>query len=254
MIRRTPRVALPLILLAAGGGLVAPRAAQAQIRGNPDFLFRRPAATLSLRLGYARPSENSDVFDQLRSQFTLDRGAFSGVALAADLSVRAAERFDVVLGIGFSRVTKGSKYRNWVDLDDLPIEQTTFLSRLPLSAGVKYYFKDRGRSIGRFAWIPEEWTPYVGAAAGMTHYRLEQLGDFVDVQSLDIYYDALASDGWAPAASILAGVDRSLGPRVALRAEARYSWGSTDLDFDFGGFEPIDLGGLDASIGLAFRF
>ncbi|HEX9886559.1 MAG TPA: hypothetical protein VGA70_08730 [Longimicrobiales bacterium] len=244
--RSVALLALPAAALAFGAG-----AGEAQQR--PDFLFRQPAATLSVRAGYAMPSENGEIFDFVRSELTLGEGDFGGFVVAGDLSVRVTERVDLLIGAGFSQVEKDSEFREWVDLDDRPIEQNTLLSRLPVTIGAKVYFKDRGRSIGRFAWIPADWVPYVGAAGGWTRFHFEQAGDFVDFETLDVFPYTYVSEGWASTWAVLSGIDWSLNPRVALRAEARYLWSSGDLGVDFENFDPIDLGGLDASVGFAFR-
>jgi hypothetical protein len=253
--------ALRLLPVAAGVGaflcvLAAPARAQ-----QPDFLFRRPWVTLGVSAGYAMPAANSDVFDFTREQFYLlgtrqpvARSDFRSLALQGELTVRATERLDVALDFGWAKDETQSEFQEYIGTDGLPISQTTRFSRVPLTAGVKYYLRDRGRSLGRFAWVPTRWAPYVGAAAGVVHYTFEQQGEFVDYQTLDIFQDFYQSQGWAPTAHVLAGAELTVLPRVALTAEGRYAWAKSELGRDFVDFDDIDLAGFQATAGISFRF
>ncbi len=60
------------------------------------------------------------------------------------------------------------------------------------------YLADPGRSIGRFAWIPNRFAPYVGAGGGAMWYRFRQEGDFIDFDTLKVFPDTFDSDGWTP--------------------------------------------------------
>jgi hypothetical protein len=85
-------------------------------------------------------------------------------------------------------------------------------------------------------------------------YRFRQEGEFVDFQTLDIFRDQLDSTGWAPAVLGMAGADFALTPRLALTADARYTWARADLGVAFDQFDPIDLSGLAATLGFSIRF
>jgi hypothetical protein len=50
------------------------------------------------------------------------------------------------------------------------------------------------------------------------------------------------------------GADWSLGPQFFLTGEARYAWASADMSGDFGRYDPVDLSGLQATVGLSVRF
>jgi hypothetical protein len=113
---------------------------------------------------------------------------------------------------------------------------------------------DRGRSVGRFAWIPEAWTPFVGAGAGWVFYRFERDGEFIDYETLNIYRDRFISDGSAPTIHVYGGADWSLSPMVFLTAEGRYAWARADMGVDFVGFDPMDLSGFQVATGISIRF
>jgi len=209
---------------------------------------------LTLRGGFLHASAGSDIFAFTTEQLTVGRRDFSGPMVGADLAFRILPRVDLAFGAAYSGATIESEFRDWVGDDGLPIEQTTRFERVPLTASAKLYLVPRGRSIGSFAWVPARVAPYVGAGAGGMWYRFQQDGEFVDFQTDDIFVDQLTTSGWAPTAHAMAGIDHSLTTRVALTGEARYTWGSAPAGDAFDQFDPIDLGGFAASIGITLRF
>jgi len=246
--------------LALGGLLLLPEPVLAQAQGD-GFLFGRPRVALGFQLGLAAPLLGGDVFADTRDLLTLERSDFLTVAVGGELAVRLTERLDVALGVQYSGSEAPSEYHHWVGTDDLPIRQVTRFVRIPTTVSAKLYLMDRGRTLSRFAWVPAPWSPYLGAGGGAMWWRLEQTGEFVNFETLDILPGLIEDEGFAPTAHVLAGVMFSLGARVALNGEARYVWGSAEPDPDvfgcsaeFGCFEEIDLSGLQATVGLAIRF
>lgn len=231
-----------------GGGVTAQEA---------DFLFKTPRASFGIYGGYAVASAGSGIFDETREMLTVDRSDFDSGLLGVQLGIRATERVEVSLRAGVARSETRSEYRDFVDLDNLPIEQSTVFRRVPVTANVKYYFDDRGRSVGRFAWIPRAVVPYVGVGGGWTWYRFEQTGDWIDFTDDEwpIRRDTFLSDGAAPTARVLGGVDVSLGPRWFLTGEGGYTWASAPMDRGFDdSFGDIDLGGFQVTVGVSARF
>lgn len=237
--------------LAVAGAFVLPLTGSAQQKA--DFLFGQPRVTLGVHGGYAMVA-GSDVFEFSEEILTLDHGDFHSPLLGAALGVRATERLDITLDVGFARSEVRSEYWDWVDLDDLPIEQTTTFKRVPVTLGAKFYLWDRGRSISRFAWVPAAWAPYVGGGGGVTHYTFRQEGDWVDYETRDIVYDVLESEGTATTGFLRGGADVSLSPRFVFNVDGRYMWAHGGMERDFTGFDDIDLGGFNATVGFAVRF
>ena len=241
--------ATAVALLVAGAA--SPSTAVAQ--DDPDFLFGAPRMTVSLEGGYAVPFAGSDVFDLVRKDLTLETSDFSSPTLGLEMAYRLNERFDLAVDFAYTGSESHSEFREWVDMNDLPIKQVTRFKRLPLTLSLRTYLWDRGRSVGRFAWIPRDWTPYVGIGGGVVWWKFAQEGDFVDFETLEIFTDHFTSSGAAGTVHALAGVEMSLGPRFALTAEGRYSWAEAEMDRDFVGFEPIDLSGLRLTVGVTAR-
>ncbi|HTE48082.1 MAG TPA: hypothetical protein VK636_22755 [Gemmatimonadaceae bacterium] len=230
-----------------------PMAARAQDAGA-GFLFEPPLGSLTIRGGWALARAHSDLFSFTTSQLSLNRGDFSSPSLGADLDFRILPRTSVVISAELSGMDKKSDFRGFIDNNDLPIEQTTSFRRIPVTLGVKQYLTSTGRSIGKFAWIPTRFAPYVGVAGGMMYYRFRQSGDFIDFNTTSVFPDTYMSDGWALTTHAMAGVDYSLGARFALTTEARYLWSSAELSNDFSGFHALDLSGLSTTVGFSVRF
>jgi hypothetical protein len=226
----------------------APAAAQ------DGFLFDQPMVTVTVRGGFNAARANSDVFDFFTDELTLERGDFSGMTFAGDLGLRLSPYADLVLGISRTSTSQRSEFLDWVDLDNLPIEQTTSLKHVPITATLKVYPLARGRSIGANAWIPARLTPFIGAGGGALRYELTQDGDFVDFETLEIFTDRFSSEGWTETLHVLAGSDYWFTPRLGVSAEGRYTWASAPLERDFRRFDDIDLSGFQATVGLSMRF
>ncbi len=231
--------------------VAAPAAARAQGEG---FLFVDPRYTLSVFGGFAAASAGSDVFDFSIDELTLERGDFSGLDFGADMGFRLTPRMDLVLGFSRSGSSTKSEFRDWVDSEDQPIEQVTKFVRVPLSASLRYHFTPRGRTIGSFAWIPSQFVPWVGLGAGMMSYKFEQVGDFVDFETDEIFFDRFTSKGWAPMLQGSVGGGWSLSPRWMLNGELRYVYASATPEGGFEGFDRVDLSGLSTSVGIGLRF
>ena len=243
-------------LLFASLGSPATRGLAAQ--QSPGFLFDTPRAALGVRIGFHLPRAGGgngaqSLWDLTRENLTVETSDLGGIYFAGDLSIRLSERFDVTLSAGHSVSQTPSEFRDWVDVDDNPIEQTTEFTTTPATIGVKAYLFDRGRSVGRFAWIPRTWNPYAGIAAGFVWYRFEQRGDFVDFETLDVFRDNFRSRGRARTITFAGGLERSLGRRLQLTGEARYGLGSAPLGHPFVGFPDLDLAGFEFTIGIGFR-
>lgn len=239
-----------LALCAAAAPLLmaAPAAAQ------EGYMFGMPRASVSVHLGLARPVAEGEIFNFMTDQLTLDRDDFASATFGVDFGMRVHPQVDVLLGLGVAQSSQDSEFRDFVEDNDAAIRQTTELMRLPVTAGLKLHLLPRGRSLGRYAFIPARFSPYVGGGAGVMWYRLEQEGDFVDFETLDIFTDHFQSDGATLTAHAFGGGDVWLTSKLAFNAEARYSWAEADLNDSFSDFERIDLSGWQVTAGITLRY
>ena len=228
-------------------------AARAQDMGN-GFLFGAPSGSVAVRGGWAVARAGSDLFSFTTDQLTLKRGDFSSPSGDFDLAFNVTPQTQIVASVSAAIRSKRSEFRHFIDNNDLPIEQTTNFVRVPITIGVRRYLTSTGRSIGKFAWIPSRFAPYVGAAGGVMYYRFRQSGDFVDFKTMDVFASQYESDGWSATANVQTGLDYSISARFALTGEARYVWAKAPLSQDFSGFQSLDLSGFSTSIGVAVRY
>ena len=257
------------LLVAALFAVVPPEDAVAQ--GGPGFLFKEPVVSVGLRMGYAMPNEGSDRFAHTREQLTIENSDFASAYSGGELSVRVSSRVDIALGVGHTRSITPSEFRCCLDLDSLAIEQTTEFTTTPVTLSAKYYLTDRGRSIGRFAWVPAVVSPFVGGGVGLTFYRFDQTGAWIDFTAedgewldhtnlpddarLDIFDDRFDSDGSGKQFHLLAGLDFSINKNLYLTGEGRYLWADAGINERFfEGFEDVDLSGFQFTVGISARF
>lgn len=240
--------------LGAALGPVAPAVA-AQDRG---FLLQAPRMSLAVKAGWGLPraggSGPESLWQFTREQLTVETRDFAGFTVGGELGVRLTDRLGLTVAAVRTSAETQSEFRDWVGEDDLPIAQSTRFSTTPLTFGIKAYLWNRGRSVGRFAWVPRRWNPYLGVAGGVVWYEFRQRGEFVDYETEDIFDDLFLSKDRAPTVHLIGGADVTLRSRVVLTGEARYAFASAPLDSDFVGFSDLDLAGLQVTAGIALRF
>jgi hypothetical protein len=229
-------------------------------QGSGDgYLFGEPVARFNLRLGYARASANSEVFQQTTDLLSLSKGDFSGPTVGGELAFRLSPQVDLSFVADYAGVNRSSHYRDFVETIspgvDRNIDQTTTFQRVPVTPNVRAYLVPRGRSIGALAWIPSRLVPWVGAGGGVMWYRFRQEGDFVDFSNNNsISRLQVESSGWTPALQGMGGIDLTITPRIALTGDARYTWAKAKLGQDFDpAFDRLDLSGVSMTLGLTFR-
>jgi len=241
-----------LAVMLAGSTVAAPDALSAQ--GGDGFLFREPRVTLKFESGYGWQRASSDLYEQVITDHTLGRRDFDNPYIGGELALRLTDRVDLAFAAGWQGGAVQSEYREFIGDDGLPIVQTTSLQQVPVVASLKFYPVGRGRQIGRFAWIPRAVSPFLGGGIGFVSYDFEQEGEFIDFNTGDIYNDRVQSEGTGFLARAQAGLAISLGKQFEFTVEGRYNWADDPLDGGYGGFQPIDLDGLQVIGGLAVRF
>lgn len=241
-------------------GLALPAAGAPTLtaQSGEGFLLGVPRVTLTFMAGYVQPraasgGDTQSLWDLTRKELTVDTRDLGGTLIGGQFAVRTSERVDLTLAATYNNSETRSEFRHWADMDDLPIEQTTTFVTVPVTVGFKAYLLDRGRSFGRYAFVPRKWNAYAGLAGGLVYYRFEQRGDFVDFETLDIFDDEFLSQARAPTVHFLGGLDVSVNNRVVLNAEGRYALGTAPLDSDFVGFPDLDLAGFQFTVGLSVR-
>ena len=224
----------------------------------PDFMLERPRVTLGLRGNWVFASAGSDIYDFVTELLTIEKSSFNTPAIGGEVSLSITPRLDVSVGIEHSNESIDSEYRDQVerlpDGSTAPILQSTSLKHSNLYGSARFALRPRGRQISRLAWIPSSFVPYVGAGVGISKYRFQQDGDFVNFVNNQIFADFYKSEGWTPSFHVLGGTDIHVYKRVFASLEGRYMWADAPLHRKFVGFDPIDLGGFRFGAGLNFVF
>ena len=221
---------------------------------KPDFLFGRPRGSVGFRGNWLFARADSDWYAFVSDQLTLGQKDFNAPGFAVDVSLPISRRAETVIGFDFNQAKTESEYRDFVDNNRLPINQTTRLQTLGITGSLKLALLERGLEVSRLAWVPRHVVPYVGAGGGVLHYDLEQFGDFVDFQDLSVFPSTFTSGGWSPTAHAFAGVDVLVLKRVYVTFDARYQWSRASLSSTWVDFEPIDLAGFKLAAGARLLF
>jgi hypothetical protein len=217
-------------------------------------LLGRPRSTVGFRGSWFFARADSELFDFIRDQLTVDGRDFNAPGVVLEYAGSLTSRLELVGGIEVARAGVASEYRNFVDNNRLPIEQQTTLATARLTASVRAHLTSRGREVSQLAWIPARATPYVGAGGGVQRYDLRQSGDFVDAVTFNVFTDAFRAVGWVPTAHVFGGLNVRLLRSLYLATEGRYSWASAELSDDFVDFDPLDLTGFQLTGGINVVF
>ena len=238
-------------IVAVLGILASPLAAQSE--RERGYLFREPPVAITLHGGWALPVAGGDLWAFNFDELTLGRRDFAALEQGGDMAFRLSPRLDLVVSYSRHDASSRSEMRDWVDENGLPIVQTTRLIRRPLGAGVRYHLRPRGTSLGRFAWVPARFVPFVGASVGRMAYSLDQAGDFVDAETAEIFTDRYRASGRSAYAQASVGAAWTVLPSLALTGEMRYLRASADGNPSFVGFDKLDLSGFSTSLGVTLR-
>ena len=138
----------------------------------PDFMFARPRVAFAVRGNWIFASAGSDIYDFVTDILTIERSSFNAPAISGEISFNINPRFDVSLGLEYSKQSIDSEYRDQVEQlpngTMIPIVQTTSLKHSNFYVSARFALLPRGRRISQFAWIPSSFVPYVGASAGIS--------------------------------------------------------------------------------------
>jgi hypothetical protein len=219
-----------------------------------DFLFSRPRGEVAVRVGWNVARARSDWYSFVTDQLTLGRRDFDAIDVGADVGVWLGGRSTLIFGVDVTNASAPSEYRRLVDNERQPITQTTRLVGVHSTAGLKYALTSRGRAIGRLVWIPRRVVPYVAAGGGVAFYRLRQSGDFVDFADRSIFPASFESQGWSPAVYVGGGADVQVGRRLQVTGDVRFRHARARLDQTWVDFEPLDLSGIRAMVGVNWPF
>ena len=219
-----------------------------------DFLLGQPKGFFGVHTGIFFPQADSDVFDMIMTELTLEKSDFRSWDFGFDFGFDLYEKVDLIFHYDYAKESANSEFRDYVDEQGLPITQDSSLSQSSITAGIKYSLMPPGRQLGEYAWVPSRFVPFVEGGIGASYYTFEQNGFFVDSTTLEIFHASLKSSGWTEMIYLGGGTDIYLLKNIYLTLDLRYSWASQGMDEDFLGFDDIDLDGFRVTAGIYWHF
>lgn len=214
-----------------------------------------PENSFQFRLGGFFPQGSGQVWDDNERVFTLDRSDFNDGVLGFSYVAPINNHFEIGFNLDYYDATVRSAERDFLDEDGFPILHDTRLRLLP--ATVDFRLLPAGRygvrgSRGQRRVIHP--VPYLGAGGGFEFWRYEEVGDFVDPDTLEIFFDRGVDSGTTMEAHAVAGLELPVGPAWSILLEGRYSWASVTLGGSLSGLGDLELDGASAYVGAAFHF
>ena len=234
-------LAISLLAVAATGPtLAAPR-------GGRDN-------AVEFRVGAFFPGGGGEFWNDTQGVFSLEMNELDDVTLGFSYVRSFTNVVELGVNVDFYDGVALSDYKDFVDEVGLPILHDTRLTMMPTTVDVRVlpggrYKARRGRAVNKPAF-------YLGAGAGLNHWRYEEFGDFIDFDDpqMSIYYDEFEDSGTALELHAMAGLELPVARQFNLVFEGRYSWADDELSEDFAGLGEIVLDGWSFNFGGAFRF
>jgi hypothetical protein len=206
--------------------------------------------TLNFSLGYftVRGEDarvERDILNEERNFLLFDVSDFNGASVGGEWLVPLGNYFEGAAGVGFTRRTVPSVYRELVDSDGTEIDQDLRLRIVPVA------FTFRVLPMGQSSGVQ----PYFGAGIGIFNWRYSESGEFVDPAGV-IFREQYVASG-SQAGPIALGGIRFAGDTISSGFEVRYQGADAELGSRFAGpiAEPrIDLGGWTYQFTMGIRF
>ena len=232
MRRTMMTVAAMATILAAG-----PAAAQWNLGGRVD-----------IRVGALDHASGGSYWTDTGQYLTGGATDLDDGTVAVDLYRRSAPRSGWMLTVGAFSGETDRAYRDWVLASGAPVVHTARLEEWHLA--VAYVVELAGET------APV--VPYVGAGIGLYGWELTETGTFLDFGASppEPFVGRYRADGTELGWQALAGLEVRLGLAWSLLAELRYHAADAELGSGFTGTvaQDLDLGGTEASVGVAWRW
>lgn len=205
------------------------------------------ADDITLKLGGYVPSAKSDIWDANELETNFKKSDMVGFYIAGEADLFLGHLFNISFELGYYRDDALAEDVDFVWEDGSPIIHTIYLRIIPLEGSLKLLPLGRNRKI----------IPYVGAGIGIYFWDYQEFGDFVINRYTDpqIITALFQSTGQDLGTHFMFGLMFPFGYHYTFNAEIKYIKLNGKLGRDFDpSFEPIDLGGVQATIGFSYWF
>jgi hypothetical protein len=202
------------------------------------------AISLHLRLGRFAPRITSALWDENSFTFTASASDFNALTVGVEAGTSLAEIVDLVIGVETSSRTVFSMYRDFVRDDGTEIVQNLSLRMTPLTVGLRLLPAGREHRV----------QPYVGGGGAFYSYEYTEEGEFVELDTSDIFVDLFVDRGVAYGGYVCAGAELVLSESIAAFGEYRRHWTQGEHGGDFEGYGRFDLTANQVIFGVGTRF
>ncbi len=210
---------------------------------------RNPGDTGSVRfgLGLFAPQADSSYWDEKFAVWTGDGEDFQDLIWRVDGIWMFSPTMGLQFGTSWYSGATSQSYRDWTDADGRAVTHSTQLETWDLTTA--FVFKPASGSMVR---------PYFGIGGGLTSWRLEEYGDFIDFGASGpppIVTTGYTDSGTTFMAFALVGLEIYTRGPVSFFFEGRWKYAEASLGGDFGYLQQrLDLSGGELSGGIAFNF
>ncbi len=251
---RTLRLFLVLLALLPAAAVQASEAAGQPPRrgGYPDRSSSRastPRWGISFHTGYRALHIQSPLFDDNEYDFGTTARDFLAARYGIEFHYAVVPQVDILLGYESGNADTTASYLDLTYEDGSEIEHDASLTLQDLTLGVR---------IG-LAPASALFRPYLLAGFSGALYEYSEVGEFVDFETSDIFYDEFQERSFLPGFFAGGGADFAIvrrpdGQRLELFGEFRYARSAGEHQDGFKGFGDLTLGRSGALFGVRFRF
>jgi hypothetical protein len=238
-----------LAAFTAAALLIVPAGIQPAAAVDPHGPARN---STSIKLGVFVPEGDSERWEFNEDVLNSDTDEFDDWALALEYNRQLTNYLAASAELMFYSGEDRSHFH--LGFDDF--RQDTELDLLPAMASILWQPAGKYRSGGDgYPGRMRTVVPYLGAGVGLVLWEYKTRVQMYSPSHRHYHHlHRDRSEGAAPAAMALLGVEIPLVGAVALVVEGRYLWADDDVEDDFFGVEDLDFSGASLLIGGAFRF
>ena len=210
---------------------------------------REPRFAFSTYGGFRVLDAKSDLFAANEFDFGITDDDFLAGGYGFEFDLALWSRVDLSIGFANGDADTIGSYLDFVYEDGGEIEHRARLAMTELSLGLRVRL---GPSSFRV-------NPYLVGGVTGAYYRYSEIGDFVDFDTGDIYYDEFEEKSFLPGFFAGAGADVAVvrlpdGGRVELFGEFRYTRAQGEHSEGFEGFGDLRLDRLGGLFGFRVRW
>ena len=252
-----PSRSIPLLLIALA---LLPLAGAREAAGQPPRRGPYPDRSrsgggdesrfaLSLHTGFRAVDIQSGLFADNKQDFGIRERDFLAARYGLEFDFTGLPLIDIVIGVETGEREIYSSYLDYTYDDGSEIEHATRLGLTEVTLGGRIRLT---RGSGRFQ-------PYLLGGFSGTFYRYSEVGDFVDFQTDEVFYDEFVENSFQPGFFAGAGADvalvqRPYGRSIAVFGEFRYARSQGTHQNAFNGFGNLTVGRYGGIFGVRFRF